>query len=103
MTTTFLTLTLAALMSGDPEAPRKANPFAPSLPALTDEEEEKLDAIIDRFIDADTGKVKGEDYKKAVQEFEKIGPEGIPALIRGLNKAAAIEHSCPAVVIARKL
>jgi hypothetical protein len=103
MTMTVLTLTLAAVMSAEPDAPRKSNPLAPSLPLLTDEEEEKIDAIIDRFIDADIGKLKGDDYKKAVQEFEKIGPEGIPALIRGLNKAAAIEGSCPAVVIARKL
>jgi hypothetical protein len=103
MTTTLLTLTLAVMLSGDPDTPRKASSVAPSLPALTDEEEDKLDAIIDRFIDADCGKLRGEDYKKAVQEFDKIGPEGIPALIRGLNKAATIEGSCPAVVIARKL
>ncbi len=103
MTTTLLTLGLAAVLSGDPATPRKASSIAPSLPALTDEEEDKLDAVIDRFIDADCGKLRGDDYKKAVQEFDKIGPEGIPALIRGLNKAAAIEGSCPAVVIARKL
>jgi hypothetical protein len=103
MTTTVLTLTLAMVLSADGDRPRKPNPFAPSLPLLTDEEEDKLDAIIDRFIDADIGKLRGEDYKKALQEFEKLGPEAIPALIRGLNKAAMIEGSCPAVVIARKL
>jgi hypothetical protein len=103
MTTTFLTLTLAAFLSGDPDTPRKPNPLAPSLPLLTDEEEEKLDATINRFIEADVGMLHGDDYKKALQEFDKIGPEGIPALIRGLNKAATIEGSCPAVVIAKKL
>jgi hypothetical protein len=103
MSTTFLTLALATLLSGDPETPRKPNPLAPSLPQLTDEEEEKLDAVIDRFIKADVGDLHGEEYKKALQEFDKIGPEGIPALIRGLNKAATIEGSCPAVVIAKKL
>jgi hypothetical protein len=103
MTTTILTFALAALLSGDGDPPRKSNPLAPSLPFLTDEEEEKLDGIIDRFIDADVGKLKGDDYKKALQDFEKIGPEGIPALIRGLNKAAGIEGSCPAVVIAKRL
>jgi hypothetical protein len=103
MTTTFLTLALATLLSGDPETPRKSSPIAPSLPLLTDEEEEKLDATIDRFIKADVGDLHGEEYKKALQEFDKIGPEGIPALIRGLNKAATIEGSCPAVVIAKKL
>jgi hypothetical protein len=103
MTTTILTLTLAAVLSGDPDASRKSSSIAPSLPALTDEEEDKLDAIIDRFIEADVGKLRGDNYKKALQEFDRIGPEGIPALIRGLNKAAAIEGSCPAVVIAKKL
>ena len=103
MTTTFLTLALAAVMSADPETPRKPNPLAPSLPLLTDEEEEKLDGIINRFIDADIGKLQGDDYKTAVQQFDKLGPEAIPALIRGLNKAATIEGSCPAVKIATKL
>ncbi|HEX5271791.1 MAG TPA: hypothetical protein VFW33_14940 [Gemmataceae bacterium] len=101
--TTLLTLTLAVVISGDPDTPRKANPLAPSLPLLTDEEEDKLDAVIDRFIKADVGELRGDDYKKALQEFDKIGPEGIPALIRGLNRAATIEGSCPAVVIAKKL
>jgi hypothetical protein len=103
MTTTFLALTLAAFLSADPESPRKPSPIAPSLPELTDEEEEKLDGIIDRFIEADVGKLRGESYKKALKEFEDIGLEGIPALIRGLNRAAAIEGSCPAIVIAKKL
>jgi hypothetical protein len=103
MTTTFLTLALAAVLSADTDSPRKPNPLAPSLPLLTDEEEDKLDAVIDRFIDADTGKLKGDDYKAAVKEFDKLGPEAIPALIRGLNKAAKIEGSCPAVSIAKKL
>jgi len=103
MTTTFLTLTLTVVMSGDHDAPRKPSAIAPSLPALTDEEEDKLDATIDRFIEADIGKLRGDDYKTALRDFDKIGPEGIPALIRGLNKAATIEGSCPAVVIAKKL
>jgi hypothetical protein len=103
MTTTLLTLTLAAVLSGDSDKPRKPNPIAPSLPLLTEDEENKLDAIIDRFIDADIGRLRGEDYKNAMREFKKIGPDGIPALIRGLNRAAAIEGSCPAVVIAEKL
>src|SRR5207244_13235895 len=45
----------------------------------------------------------GEDGKKAGAEFQRLGPEAIPALTRGLNRAAAIEHSCPAVTIAKKL
>jgi hypothetical protein len=104
--TTFLSMTLALVLHGAP--PKSADPpkqsgIAPSLRALTDEEEQKLDEIIDRFIEQDTGKLKGEEGKKAKKEFEKLGRDAIPALIRGLNRAAAIEHSCPVLVIAKKL
>jgi hypothetical protein len=85
------------------ESPRKQSPFAPSLPELTEEEEAKLDAVIDRFIEYDTGKLTGEDGKKALAEFQKLGPDATFALIRGLNKAAQINHSCPALVIGKKL
>jgi hypothetical protein len=106
MTTTLLTLALTVLAAGadpSPAKPREPNPFAPSLPLLTDEEEAHLDDVINRFIQYDSGQIAGEDAKKARQEFEKLGPEAIPALIRGLNEAARIEHSCPAVTIAKKL
>lgn len=83
--------------------PRKPNPLAPSLPLLTDKEEAFLDGVIDRFIQFDTGRLAGAEGKKAVADFQKLGPEAIPALIRGLNRAAKIEASCPAVTIARKL
>jgi hypothetical protein len=85
------------------DTPRKPHPFAPSLPELSEDDEKKIDAIIDRFIDADTGKLTGPDAKKAIAEFNKLGPEATFALIRGLNKSAKIDHSCPAVTIARKL
>jgi hypothetical protein len=96
-----LLLILAVFLAGD--SPRKPNQFAPSLPQLTDDEELQLDEIIDRFIDYDSGRVRGPEGRKAVNDFLKLGPEAIPALIRGLNRAAHIEHSCPAVTIAKKL
>lgn len=83
--------------------PRKPHPFAPSLPELTEEEEKKLDAIIDRFIQFDTGKLRGAEGQQAAREFAKLGPEAIPALVRGLSRAAEINHSCPVTVIAAKL
>jgi hypothetical protein len=107
MMATLLTLTAALLLSAEPPAgnqtPRQPNPFAPSLPQLTDEEENQLDQTINRFIDYESGKVRGPDAKKVLADFQKLGPEAIPALIRGLNRAAKIEHSCPAVIIAKKL
>ena len=107
MTPLLLTLATCLVFSGEPptrtETPRQPNPLAPSLPLLTDDEENQLDQTIDRFIDAESGKLRGADAKKAQSDFQKLGPEAIPALIRGLNRAARIDHSCPAVIIAKKL
>jgi hypothetical protein len=107
MKTVLLTLALAGLAAGDdPKAtdkPRKPHPLAPSIPALTKDEEDQLDDLLDRFMKADTGQLRGEDAKTAIREFDKLGPEAIPALIRGLNRAAQIEHSCPTLTITRKL
>jgi hypothetical protein len=108
MTPTLLTIALAAFLAADPTttddpAPRKPNPLAPSLPLLTSAEEDQLDTIIDRFMLFDTGQLKGDEGKKALADFEKLGPEAIPALIRGINRAAIMENSCPTLVIAKKL
>jgi hypothetical protein len=108
MTTSLLTLALAILPGAEPAPPAKGAPrppssIAPSLPRLTKAEEEKLDKVVDRFILADTGRLRGAEAKQAVKDFEALKPEAIPALIRGLNRAAKLEHSCPVTVIAAKL
>lgn len=108
MTPILWTLTLGLLACGDSDysskkGPPKPNPLAPSLPLLTEKEEDFLDKIIDRFILFDTGLLRGEEGRRALVDFQKLGPEAIPALIRGLNRAAKIEASCPAVTIGRKL
>jgi hypothetical protein len=108
MTPTLLTVALAAFLTADPAttddpAPRKPNPLAPSLPLLTSDEEDHLDKVIDRFMLFDTGQLKGEEGKQALDDFKKLGPESIPALIRGINRAAVMENSCPTLVLAKKL
>lgn len=70
---------------------------------LTQEEEDRIDRIIDRFIKFDAGRLGGAEGKKALQDFNNLGPEAIPGLIRGLNKAATMRESCPATTIAKKL
>jgi hypothetical protein len=103
------TLVLLALafsplcLSAQTDKPRESHPLAPSLPLLTEKEEEKVDEAVDRFIQYDTGELRGEEGRKALKEFRQLGPEAIPGLIRGLNRAAKIEYSCPAVTIAKKL
>ena len=104
----LFTLTLALALGAEPqkitsETTPKPHPLAPSLPELSEAQEKKIDGIIDRFIEADTGQLKGPEAKQAMDDFKNLGPEAFFALVRGLNKAALINHSCPAVVIARKL
>ncbi len=112
MTATLLVFTLT-VFAADGVATRsvptkekekpKHSPYAPSLPYLTKEEEDKLDEIVERFMLYDIGRLQGREGAKALKAFKDLGPEAIPALVRGLNRAAAIEHSCPVVVIAQKL
>ena len=87
MNATLFTLSVVLLLPAQPgQTPRKPNPLAPSLPLLSDEEEAKLDAIIDKFILFDLGKLPaGEDGKKVLAEFQQLKPEAAFALIRGLN------------------
>ncbi len=103
MTALMLSLALALTTGADPPTGRRPNPFAPSLPQLTDEEEAHFDGVIDRFIEFDVGQRRGAEGARAVAEFRALGPEAIPALIRGLNRAALIDGSCPALTIAKKL
>src|SRR5438132_2406296 len=103
-TLVLMTLALSPLcLSAQTGKSREVNPLAPSLPLLSDKEEEKIDGTLDRFIQYDMGLLRGEEGKKALTEFKELGPEAIPGLIRGLNRAAKIESSCPAVTIAKKL
>jgi HEAT repeat protein len=82
---------------------RERHPFARSVPLLTVDEYAKIDTVIDRFIDYDVGKLKGDAGKKALDDFNRLGPESIFNLIDGLNRAANMESSCPAVIIGRKV
>jgi hypothetical protein len=107
MHTVLLTLSLTALTPGGAPAgkyaDRERHPFAPSLPLLTEKEQQALERVIDRFIEYDTGRLKGPAGAKALAAFKALGPEAIPALLDGLNRAANLEDSCPAVLIAKRL
>lgn len=106
MCTIMLSLALTALPAQDLKyrgTERKPSQIAPSLPLLTEKEYAEIDEIIDRFIQYDIGKLKGAAGRKALDDFKALGPEAIPPLIEGLNRAAALEHSCPAVLIGEKL
>jgi HEAT repeat protein len=103
MTTTVFILGLALFAADGETKPRKPSAIAPSLPALTQEEEDRLDRIVNRFIQADTGRLRGTAARKAMAELEALKAEAIPALIRGLNKAARMNATCPVLTITKKL
>ena len=63
---------------------------------LTTDEENKIDEIVDNFILYDTGARRNDKYRS---DFETLGVEGIPGLVRGLNKSAKMSHSCPVSMI----
>ena len=96
-------LVLVGALVAMADDPPKVSPVAPSLPALTKEEETRIETVVDRLILADTGRLRGDDARKAIKDFDKLGPESIPALIRGLTRSAKLEHSCPVVLITKKL
>jgi hypothetical protein len=78
-----------------------------NVPPISDEpldaQQREYDRVVDNFIAYDVGKLRGSAGRQARQQFAELGPESVPALVRGLNRAAGIHASCPVGVIASKL
>jgi HEAT repeat protein len=72
-------------------------------PKATPEREAQYDRVVDRFILADVGRLRGLEARKAVLDLQALGPEAIPALVRGLNRSATLDASCPVMSISEKL
>lgn len=103
MSATLLTLTLVLVLPGAaPEKSRPPLPAVPNFPDLTREQEDAFDKIIDDFIRADAGQLKGEAKDRARDDFERLPSESIYALIRGLNRAALLDSPRPAQAMAKK-
>lgn len=97
------TLLVVLLILGAEDSSRKQSAIAPSLKATSKEEEAKFEEIIDRFVKADTGRLKGNEARSATKDFDSLPPEAIPALIRALNQAAKSNQTCPVLMISKKL
>jgi hypothetical protein len=85
------------------EALRMASPgeAAPKeVPRASPEREAQYDAVVQRFILYDIGRLAG---PKAAVDLEALGPDAIRALVRGLNRSATLDASCPVVSISDKL
>ncbi|HWB08900.1 MAG TPA: hypothetical protein VG826_06740 [Pirellulales bacterium] len=61
------------------------------------------DEIVERFIEFDVGRLPGPEGLKARRDFDRLGTEAVASLVRGLNKSAMMQASCPVVVISQKL
>ncbi len=101
VSTVFFALLLGQSSASKDDRPR--HPLAPSLPVLTDAENARYEAIINRFIEYDIGKLPKSQGEKAKLDFQRLPAESFFMLIEGFNRAAAMEDSCPAVVIGRKI
>lgn len=82
--------------------PQSETPATPKS-AADAKREAQLDEVVARFIEFDIGRLQGAEGQRASREFDRLGPESIPALVRGLNRSAKIYASCPVVVISNKL
>jgi hypothetical protein len=101
LTCSFAVLLLFA--GGDPYADRPRHPLAKSLPLLTKEENAKIDAVVDRFIQLEIGKLPKKEEKSAKDDLYRLGPEAIFSLIDGFNRAAMMESSCATITIGKKI
>jgi len=99
----FLLILLIIGQTGQIPAKREPHPLAPSLPLLSEAEEAHYDKIVNQFIKYDLGQLPGAEGLKAKNDFLKLGSESIPALFRGLQTSAKLEHSCPVAMISQKL
>jgi hypothetical protein len=96
-------VTLLVLAGGDPYADRPRHPLAKSLPLLTEKENAKLEAVVNRFIDLEVGKLPKSEEKKAKDDLYRLGPEAVFVLVEGYNRAAQIDSSCATVTIGAKI
>ncbi|HZT83433.1 MAG TPA: HEAT repeat domain-containing protein, partial [Gemmataceae bacterium] len=73
------------------------------VPKATPEREALYDRAVQRFILYDVGRLRGLEGRRAALDFETLGPDAIPALVRGLNRSATLDASCPVMAISDKL
>ena len=100
----LLSLAFAATAQSSPDKDGlRVNPLAPSLREVSEQEQAQFEKIVDRLIQFDIGKLSAGAGKKAKDDFDRLPPEAIFALIDGFNRAAEMEASCPAVVIGKKI
>ena len=101
ITNHVLTLTLILVL---PRRSRQSHvrrfPAVPNFPDLTREQEDAFDKVIDDFIRAESSPRKDTAARDAL---DRLPPEAIYALIRGLNRTPPLESTKPAYGLAKKI
>lgn len=72
-------------------------------PRPTSADQQRYLDIVDRFIEADLGRLARTEADLAKHDFDRLNPAAIPSLVYGLNKSAKIHASCPVAVLTFKL
>lgn len=72
-------------------------------PRPADQEQQPYLAVVDRFIEADLGRLQRAEADRAKHDFDRLTPAAIPSLVYGLNRSAKIHASCPVAVLTFKL
>src|SRR5262249_16117795 len=88
------------------ELPKLTEPrliaYEQKLPQLQVQKYVVYNKVVDDFILYDIGRLRGQLGQLALTRFNQLGPDSLPALVRGINLAAGLEASCPIVVLRRK-
>ncbi|MBS0208248.1 MAG: hypothetical protein JSS27_04765 [Planctomycetes bacterium] len=102
LTTLALGRSASAQVADNPEPGNADKKPAAKAPAKS--KPDQYDVIVNKFIDYDVGRLRGQAGWEARDAFSRLNTtDAIPALIRGLNRAVEINNSCPVMVIASKL
>ncbi|MFO0867130.1 MAG: hypothetical protein U0744_21235 [Gemmataceae bacterium] len=101
----MLSVVLAALLIGQTPSSeeRPPHPLAPSLPTPTKAENAAYKKTIDRLIDIEINKGSPAAVREATRAVDELPPEAVFVLVDRFNYAASNEHSCPAVILAKKI
>lgn len=100
----MLSVVVAAMLLGQtPAEERPPHPLAPSLPTATKAENAAFKKTIDRLIDVEVKKGSAAAVREATRAVDELPPEAIFVLVDRFNYAASNEHSCPAVILAKKI
>lgn len=83
--------------------PPRLRIHSPEVLRLDPIKQDEYKRIVEQFILYDIGRLSGTEGQKALENFQRLGEDAIPALVHGANNSADMNYSCPIIVIRSKL